>query len=61
MYAVTFGEYLGHVIGLGPWVPRVTGIAIIALFILLNLRGVGVTGGVEILLVWFKVVACLAG
>ena len=59
VYAVTFGEYLGHVIGLGPWVPRVTGIAIIALFILLNLRGVGVTGGVEILLVWFKVVALL--
>ena len=59
VYAVTFGEYLGHVIGLGPWVPRVTGIAIIALFILLNLRGVGVTGGVEILLVWFKIVALL--
>jgi hypothetical protein len=40
-------------------VPRVTGIAIIALFILLNLRGVGVAGGVEILLVWFKVIALL--
>lgn len=59
VYAVTFGEYLGHVIGLGPWVPRVTGIAIIGLFILLNLRGVGEAGGVEIFLVWFKIIALL--
>jgi len=56
VYAFTFGQYLGHVVGLGPWFPRVAGIAIVALFIGLNLRGVGEAGGVEVFLVWFKLV-----
>jgi amino acid transporter len=56
VYAFTFGQYLGNVVGLGPWFPRVTGIAIIAVFVVLNLRGVGEAGGVEIFLVWFKLV-----
>jgi amino acid transporter len=63
VYAFTFGQYLGHVVGLGPWFPRVTGIAVIAVFIGLNLRGVGEAGGVEVFLVWFKlfVLVGLAG
>ena len=63
VYAFTFGQYLGHVLGLGPWFSRVTGIAIIAVFIGLNLRGVGEAGGVEVFLVWFKllVLVGLAG
>jgi hypothetical protein len=56
VYAFTFGQYLGHVVGLGPWFPRLAGIAIVALFIGLNLRGVGEAGGVEVFLVWFKLV-----
>jgi amino acid transporter len=56
VYAFTFGQYLGHVVGLGPWFPRLAGIAIMALFIGLNLRGVGEAGGVEVFLVWFKLV-----
>ncbi len=56
VYAFTFGQYLGHVVGLGPWFPRVAGVAIMALFIGLNLRGVGEAGGVEVFLVWFKLV-----
>lgn len=56
VYAFTFGQYLGHVMGLGPWFPRIAGIAIVALFIGLNLRGVGETSGVEVFLVWFKLV-----
>ena len=56
VYAFTFGQYLGHVLGLGSWFPRMAGIAIMALFIGLNLRGVGETGGVEMFLVWFKLV-----
>jgi amino acid transporter len=28
VYAFTFGQYLGHVLGLGPWFSGVTGIAI---------------------------------
>ncbi|RME38649.1 MAG: amino acid permease [Deltaproteobacteria bacterium] len=60
VYAFTFGQYLGHVAGLGPWFPRVAAIAIIVLFIGLNLRGVGEAGGVEVFLVWFKL-AVLVG
>ncbi len=56
VYAFTFGQYLGHVVGLGPWFPRMAGVAIVALFIGLNLRGVGEAGGVEVFLVWFKLV-----
>ncbi len=63
VYAFTFGQYLGHVMGFGPWFPRVAGIAIVALFIGLNLRGVGEASNVEIVLVWFKlfVLVGLAG
>jgi amino acid transporter len=60
VYASTFGQYLGHVVGLGDWFPRVAALVIIALFVGLNLRGVGEAGGVEIFLVWFKL-AVLAG
>ena len=56
VYAFTFGGYLGHVVGLGPWFPRMAGVAIVALFIGLNLRGVGEAGGIEVVLVWFKLV-----
>ncbi len=56
VYAFTFGQYLGHVADLGPWFPRVVAIAIVALFVVLNLRGVGEAGGVEVFLVWFKLV-----
>lgn len=56
VYAFTFGQYLGHVVGLGPWFPRVAGMAIVALFIGLNLREVGEAGGVEVLLVWCKLI-----
>jgi len=60
VYAFTFGHYLGHVVGLGPWFPRTAAVAIMVLFIGLNLRGVGEAGGVEVILVWFKL-AVLVG
>lgn len=56
VYAFTFGQYLGHITGFGPWFPRVIGIVIITFFVVINLRGVGEAGGVEVLLVWFKLV-----
>jgi len=56
VYAFSFGQYLGHVAGLGPWFPRLVAVAIVALFVVLNLRGVGEAGGVEVFLVWFKLV-----
>jgi amino acid transporter len=59
VYAFTFGQYLGHVVGLGPWFPRFAALIIMALFIAVNLRGVGEAGGVEIFLVWFKLVVLL--
>jgi len=60
VYAFTFGEYLGHVVGLGPWFARAAAVAIMGFFIGLNLRGVGEAGGVEVFLVWFKL-AVLVG
>lgn len=59
VYAFTFGQYLGHIANLGPWFPRIAALTIMALFIALNLRGVGEAGGVEIFLVWFKLVVLL--
>ncbi len=56
VYAFTFGEYVGELAGLGPWFPRAAAVAIIAMFVGLNLRGVGEAGGVEVVLVWFKLV-----
>lgn len=56
VYAFTFGQYLGHVADLGPWFPRVVALAVMAVFIGLNLRGVGEAGGVEVFLVWFKLI-----
>ena len=56
VYAFTFGQYLGHIVGFGLWFPRFAGIAIVVLFIGLNLRGVGEAGDVKIFLVWFKLV-----
>lgn len=63
VYAFTFGQYLGHVVGLGPWFARTAAVAIMALFIGLNLRGVGEAGGTEVVLVWVKllVLVGLAG
>ena len=46
--------------GLGPWFPRAAAIAIVTLFVALNLRGVSAAGGVEVVLVWVKLVV-LAG
>lgn len=60
VYAFTFGQYLGHVAGLGPWFPRLIAMAIVAVFVGLNLQGVSEAGGIEVILVWFKL-AVLVG
>jgi amino acid transporter len=56
VYAFTFGQYLANVVDLGPWFARVAGLSIVALFVVINLRGVGESSAVEIFLVWFKLV-----
>lgn len=60
VYAFTFGTYFGHVVGLGPWFARAAAIAIVTLFVALNLRGVAAAGTVEVVLVWAKL-AVLVG
>ncbi len=62
VYAFTFGEYLNHVLPLGPAGARVSAVAILLVFLGVNLLGTGEAGGVEVLLVWFKlaVLLCLA-
>jgi amino acid transporter len=59
VYAFTFGEYIGHVLPLGASGARVTAIAILTVFVVVNLRGSGEAGGVEVLLVWFKLAVLL--
>jgi amino acid transporter len=56
VYAFTFGQYLGNLVDLGSWFPRATGVGFMALFIGLNLRGVGEASRVEIILVWVKLI-----
>ena len=56
VYAFTFGQYLGNVADLGPWFSRGAAVVILMLFTGLNLQGVGEAGGVETLLVWFKLI-----
>jgi amino acid transporter len=60
VYAFTFGQYLAYVFDLGPLFARAAAVTIMVVFIGLNLRGVGEAGGVEIVLVWFKM-AVLVG
>jgi len=54
VYAFTFGEYLNHVLPLGPAGARLSAVAILLVFLGVNLMGTGEAGGVEIFLVWFK-------
>lgn len=42
VYAFTFGQYLAHVMGMEPWFARVCAVAIIVVFIGLNLRDVAI-------------------
>ncbi len=60
VYAFTFGEYLANVIELGPWLAKGAAVGIVAVFVVVNLQGVGESSAVEIVLVWFKLVV-LAG
>ena len=59
VYAFTFGHYVAHVFGLGPWLPRVLALSIIAALTWVNLRGVGDTSKVEIVTVYGKLIVLL--
>ncbi|HEY7255061.1 MAG TPA: APC family permease, partial [Solirubrobacterales bacterium] len=60
VYAFTFGHYLAHALGLPTIAARVGGIAVMAGFAAVNLRGVGTSGLIEDVVVFTKL-AVLAG
>ncbi len=60
VYAFTFGNYLGNLIGLGFWFPRVCAVFVICGFVWINLLGVGEASGVEIVAVWGKLLVLVA-
>ena len=60
VYAFTFGQYLGHVVGFGAWFDRYAAVAIMLVFVGINLRSVGEAGWVEVLLVWLKLVVLIS-
>lgn len=60
VYAFTFGRYLAHVFELGPPWPRVAALGVLSAFLGINLLGTGEAGGVEVVLVWFKLSVLLA-
>lgn len=55
VYAFTFGHYLGEAAGLHPATLRLTSVAIVFTLMFVNLRGVADASGLEIFLVWGKV------
>lgn len=59
VYAFTFGHYVAHVINLGSWFPRILAFSIIAALALVNLRGVGESSRLEIIIVWGKLFVLL--
>lgn len=59
VYAFTFGHYIAHVFDIGSWFPRMLAFVVIAVFTLINLRGVGDSAKVEIITVWGKVFVLL--
>ncbi|MBD3627441.1 APC family permease [Cyclobacterium sp.] len=59
VYAFTFGHYVAHIFELGSWLPRVLGVAIIALLTFVNLRGVSNTSTFEIITVYGKLLVLL--
>jgi amino acid transporter len=59
VYAFTFGHYLEHLVGFGPWFPKFCAVAIIGGLISVNLRGVGDASAVEIVTVWGKLLVLL--
>lgn len=59
VYAFTFGHYVATVFDMGPWLPRVLGLAIITLLTIINLKGVSNTSTFEIITVYGKVLVLL--
>lgn len=56
VYAFTFGQYLGSALGVGPLATRLAAVLVVSIFVVINLKGVAEASGVEIFLVWFKLV-----
>lgn len=59
VYAYTFGAYLDHVLRMGAWGARGAALAVLGIFLVVNLRGAGEAGRLEVFLVWFKLAVLL--
>lgn len=59
VYAFTFGHYVAHVLNMGSWLPRALAFAVIAIFTIVNLKGVGNASRVEIITVYGKLLVLL--
>lgn len=56
VYGFTFGHYVAHSLSLGAVGTRILSLAILAFLTLINLRGVGDSSGIEVFIVWGKVI-----
>lgn len=59
VYAFTFGHYLANAIEVGLWLPKFSAMAITAILIWVNLRGVRDASNIEIFIVWGKILILL--
>ncbi|MCR6641655.1 MAG: APC family permease [Sporocytophaga sp.] len=57
VYAFTFGHYVAHALSKGPLFTKTLSLGIVAILTLINLRGAKDSSGVEVLIVWGKVIA----
>ena len=55
VYAFTFGHYVAHALNLGNWFPRFLALIIIGFLAMTNLRGIGNSSKLEIIMVYGKV------
>ena len=60
VYAFTFGHYLNAMLGLGPWFPRASAVAMVLFLVAVNLRGVGDASWLELLTVYGKLLVLAA-
>lgn len=57
VYAFTFGHYVSHSLSMGPLFTKSLSLGIVALLTLINLRGAKDSSGIEVIIVWGKVIA----
>jgi amino acid transporter len=59
VYGFTFGHYISHAVSWEPWTTKLMSLAIISILTLINLKGVQDSSGVEIVIVWGKLIVLI--